>query len=233
MNSVRVSVIIPVCPKHFSLIDNLIASLLKAGTETISEIIVCASECGSVKSLGLRRDSSKLKVLPTKQRCNAAENRNRGIDAATGDWLMFCDADDLVHPNKVDCFLCCLELHPDMDLFYHSYADKTEQFDTSTNKIRQPVMFECANVERVDPRTKQVFWRPEPQPDNQRCCYGHIIVRAAAVQRLKIRYDESLMRREDSDFGVRALENGCKAYYVPLKLIHYRKQFSATPALLG
>lgn len=45
--------------------------------------------------------------------------RNRAMADATGNWFAFLDADDKWSPNKLERLSGLIDLHPDVDLFYH------------------------------------------------------------------------------------------------------------------
>jgi glycosyltransferase involved in cell wall biosynthesis len=55
-----------------------------------------------------------------------ATPRNRGIDAATADWVCFLDADDLWHPDKLDQVARCIEGNPGADLICHDVVTSVE-----------------------------------------------------------------------------------------------------------
>lgn len=48
--------------------------------------------------------------------------RNSGIDAARGAYIGFCDADDLWHPEKLECHIAHLELNPGLGVSYSGSA---------------------------------------------------------------------------------------------------------------
>jgi len=48
-----------------------------------------------------------------------ATPRNRGIDAASGDWICFLDADDLWYPNKLTKVYESIKSNPEKDLLCH------------------------------------------------------------------------------------------------------------------
>lgn len=49
--------------------------------------------------------------------------RNRGAEAATGDWLVFIDADVVVHPETLRYFVEAIEADPAMDALFGAYDD--------------------------------------------------------------------------------------------------------------
>jgi GT2 family glycosyltransferase len=49
-------------------------------------------------------------------------SRNRGVTEAAGEWLAFCDADDLWDPDKLRVASAVLEAWPDAELLFHDYS---------------------------------------------------------------------------------------------------------------
>jgi glycosyltransferase involved in cell wall biosynthesis len=49
-----------------------------------------------------------------------ATPRNRGIEAAKGDWVSFLDADDCWYPQKLATMAAVIASHPDVDLICHN-----------------------------------------------------------------------------------------------------------------
>lgn len=47
--------------------------------------------------------------------------RNRAVQEASGDWLAFCDADDLWHADKLRVVAAAIDAAPDVDLVFHDF----------------------------------------------------------------------------------------------------------------
>jgi glycosyltransferase involved in cell wall biosynthesis len=47
--------------------------------------------------------------------------RNRGVAETSGDWVAFCDADDLWHQDKLKVMAAVLATAPDADLVFHEF----------------------------------------------------------------------------------------------------------------
>ncbi len=58
-----------------------------------------------------RSDVAHLSVVEANEKAGAAYARNTGARAATGEFLAFCDADDVVHPGWIDAIVAGLEDH--------------------------------------------------------------------------------------------------------------------------
>lgn len=94
----RISVIVPVFNAE-PYLDDCLDSLL---TQTLREIeVVCVddgSSDGSLQILNKRASDARLKVF-SQENAGPGAARNTGMERATGDIIMFCDADDRLEPN--------------------------------------------------------------------------------------------------------------------------------------
>ncbi len=96
-----VSVIIP-CFNAEATVAETIVSVLKNARPEINLEIIAVDDCSSDDTLGvLNNFNSKLKIISLKQNAGVSNARNIGIDAANGDFIAFCDADDLWEDDKL------------------------------------------------------------------------------------------------------------------------------------
>jgi len=104
--SVRVSVVIP-CYKCADWIEATLESVVK---QTYShdhlEIIVVddasPDDSGQVASRFLEKQSVRSRVVRAEKNAGLGATRNVGWKLASGDWIQFLDADDLLAPHKLE-----------------------------------------------------------------------------------------------------------------------------------
>lgn len=96
-----VSVVVPIYPPHFKFIPSLLQQLEKQTIQP-NEIIFALSECDDKKAEELRNTYKNCIFLNTTEKQFAGANRNRGKQIAKGDIIMFLDADDVYHPQKIE-----------------------------------------------------------------------------------------------------------------------------------
>ena len=80
------------------------------------------------------RDFQRIKLLKNTSNSGAAISRNKGIQAANGDFIAFLDADDLWKPNKLEVQLSFMK-NEDCDVCYSSY----EQIDEDGSLLKKEV----------------------------------------------------------------------------------------------
>lgn len=95
--TVAVSIIVPVY-KVEAYIDACLASLVG---QTLREIeIVCIDDCGGDRSMEIVRSYAKgdprIVIIENEQNLGVGPSRNRGMEAARGDYIGFVDPDDWV-----------------------------------------------------------------------------------------------------------------------------------------
>ncbi|MBD5201068.1 MAG: glycosyltransferase family 2 protein [Bacteroidales bacterium] len=95
-----ISVIIP----NYNCADYLVRSVSSALHQTFYDLEVIVVDDGSTDdSLSLLSplaSDARLRIIPTPNRGVAAA-RNRGLDEAKGDFILFLDADDALHPDAL------------------------------------------------------------------------------------------------------------------------------------
>ena len=125
-----VSVIIP-CYNSFQWMERCIAALERQSYRSFEVIVVDdASTDGSYESLNELTVSFPLQVIRLEENRGPGHARNVGIEAAKGDWIAFCDADDWYADDFIEKMIEATE-RDGADLVIcdnsHDYADgKTE-----------------------------------------------------------------------------------------------------------
>ena len=66
------------------------------------------------------RQFDKVKYIRQKN-SGVSAARNKGVEVAESDWIAFCDADDIWHPNKMEICARCLEEFPRFSFLYHDF----------------------------------------------------------------------------------------------------------------
>lgn len=99
-----ISVVIPCYPPHIKF---LIRSLQTVAGQTLKpiEAVIGLSETSEEDGRQLELFFSKLtpcRVITSTKKCPAAENRNNAMAKARGDVIVFLDADDMMHPQKLE-----------------------------------------------------------------------------------------------------------------------------------
>lgn len=123
MNELRFSVIIPTCNRAAFLAQAL-ESALEQSYPAAQIIVIDDGSSDNTRQI-LRKFERQVQVIRQPSRGIGAA-RNRGMDAAEGDYLAFLDDDDLWQPNKLERQAAFLRQHPKTDLLY---ADARE-FDS-------------------------------------------------------------------------------------------------------
>ena len=91
-----VTVVVPCSHKHVQHLSGLVAAY-QAQTRKPDQIVVAVSGCAASSVPRLAAE-----VVHSPDRQTAGRNRNRASDLARGDILLYQDADDLPHPQRVE-----------------------------------------------------------------------------------------------------------------------------------
>ncbi|MEM9754868.1 MAG: glycosyltransferase [Pseudomonadota bacterium] len=78
------------------------------------ELILCddaSTDATPVIAADWARRDDRVRVLSAQHPTGPGAARNRGLDAARGDWIAIVDADDMIHPDRIETLLAAAEHH--------------------------------------------------------------------------------------------------------------------------
>jgi len=114
-----VSVIMP-CYNHGRFLADSIGSILNQTYRELELIVVddCSTDNSVEVMLAFAKQDSRVKVIQHAVNSGLSRSRNDAIRAATGEWIAFCDADDLWAEEKLACQLKMLQQNPQYAVAY-------------------------------------------------------------------------------------------------------------------
>ncbi len=118
----RFSIIIPAY-NYGHYLATAIEAALNQGDTDYEVLIVDDGSTDNTRDVAkayLDRPDSPVRYVYQRNR-GLAGARNRGIDEARGDWLLFPDADDRLLPDALKKFNAFLEQHPQTDMVFAGY----------------------------------------------------------------------------------------------------------------
>lgn len=200
----RISLIIP-CYKNASTLARAINSVLGQSRQ-VNEIIVVNDASPESKDIErVIRTYPQIRYIVNSRNIGLAATRNVGAAAATSELVCFLDADDELHPQKIE-FQCKL--------------------------FREGIAVSCDNLRFNDENDLDIKFFSSDFTTSTYKTYLSIIFRntitgaSILISREDFTsiggYDESLRACEDWDFSIRLLRNGYLIKNVNLPLYFYR-----------
>ena len=128
MAEIEISIVVPCYAPHLKYLDVTFYDICNQ-TVLPKEVILAASEINDETKNNLYDKFINLfkfkqidfKIVSTINVQYAGINRNIGVKLATGDYIMFIDADDSIHPKKIEITKYFLQLY-NPNIFLHSFV---------------------------------------------------------------------------------------------------------------
>jgi cellulose synthase/poly-beta-1,6-N-acetylglucosamine synthase-like glycosyltransferase len=235
----KCSIVIPVVPKHFRYLKKLLDELFSENG-FIGEIHICASSVDETRLLKLMQIVSQssfnkiIKVHSCLETRTAGENRNHGWDNSIFDIVVFLDADDLYHPNRLQ-FLTNLMISNHADAIVHDYYRMAPKFFFKFVNIKSHLLISAEQLYKTNEFELESslpsgslyggesnLLLPAETFKNSKVHHGHLTVR----RDVQIRYTNRKLG-EDGELVREILKRGYKMVYVSAKLsIYDRFNFS-------
>ena len=183
----KFSIVIPVYNMS-KTIGNTIASILDNRDYPDKEIIVVLDgrDDDAEKIIKMYKDVKLLSTGDTNKGAPVA--RNLGAKEATGDYLLFLDADMIIYPGSLTSWAEAFDEHPECDFVYSGY--KFTQYSAYPSEEFDPYFLQINNyIDGNFPMKREIF------PG----------------------WDESLKSLQDWDMWLTIVEKGHKGYLIPKK----------------
>ncbi len=122
MSSCRFSIVIPVYNREHT-IDRSLASCLAQQEADFELVVVDDGSTDATVEVIRRRQDPRLQLLCHDVNRGEGSARNSGVDAASGEWIVFLDSDDELLPealSRMDAAIKCVD--PAIDRFGFSYV---------------------------------------------------------------------------------------------------------------
>ncbi len=105
-DNIKISLCVPCIPKHTMFLEELIKNINEQ-TRNPDEIIISLTETSKKTARRLEKrlrelTKTKLKIASTEEKLFAGPNRNIAVKNSSGDLVSFMDADDLMHPQRLE-----------------------------------------------------------------------------------------------------------------------------------
>ena len=204
--AVDLSIVIPYHFDAYTLAEQLEA-LSQQQWDGSWEVVIADNGSGEALQDILKVYKNRLENLrhvEAKASPGAAHARNKGVEAALGDKILFTDADDVVAPGWLAAMAQALDKHP----FIACRMD----------------------FEKLNPPITMLGRKPHQQTDVQSYTYPNFLPHAAGTS-LGIRrsvhesvngFDEMMIKLQDTDYCWRIQLQGTPLVFVPKAVVYYR-----------
>ena len=192
----KCSIVIPIVPKHFRYLKKLLDEL-NSETRFVGEIHICASSVDEASSLKLLQIVSRssfnkiIKVHSCLKTKTAGENRNHGWNNSIFDIVVFLDADDLYHPNRLQ-FLTNLMIKNHADAIVHDYYRMAPKFFFKFGNIESYLLISADQLYGVN---QFDFDNPLPS-GNLYSGESNLLLPAEILKKCKVHHGHLTVRRD-------------------------------------
>jgi glycosyltransferase involved in cell wall biosynthesis len=211
--TMRIGVAIPCYKYHIPQLKRCLDSIAKQSVVPDDVVVSCSStNPGDIPQYSY---PFPLRVISTPEKKNAAENRNIAASYLTTDIVSFFDADDEMHPQRLEAIRDAFQGTPGCDIVLHSFWKDTQNsksweiyknFDIRPNSLAR-ASSGCA------------VYVPS---QHERIHHSQVSVSEHILNRMKFNEDSSVARREDSLFcGDILASPNCQNAYIAVPLSKY------------
>lgn len=202
-----IGVVIPCHKPHIPFLKECLDSIETQTTKPDSVIVMCSSSLPEDIPASYRQYSFRLEIITREGRYNAAENRNEGIKRTKTDIVSFFDADDVMHPQRIEMIRKCIE---GSDILFHGYQTENREFQYinipmvhRNQLIRSPtgcVLFDPLRLVEDYYKNNRTTFDHSYTEWKKPLHHSQVSVRSHLLDYMRFPENRDLERREDSLF---------------------------------
>lgn len=196
----KISVIVPIYNAELYL-DRCLKSIINNTYRNLE--IICINDGSTDTSLNIlesyKENDSRIIVISQENR-GVSSARNKGLEIATGEYISFVDADDMIYPKFFTCLMSIM-IEPDADIVIGGYSRELKY--GTEQKIVAESLSRAQFMQRRD-------------------CKGFVWGRIYKKNIITIRFDEK-SKIEDADFNAAliSINENLKIMYTRVPLYFY------------
>ena len=236
----KISVIIP-CYNCENTIKITLDSILEQASSDVE--IVCVNDGSKDKTANILSEySDRIKCIH-QENSGVSIARNNGVKHASGEWVAFCDADDIWHKDKLRILLQAINSVSDVDFIFHDFyillnGEILEKCATHSKNTFFPI-FSQWNITIPDILTghKQIdISNIESEWDSMNLHFGNafywlimgnfVLPSSVAIRRTAFLgqngFTDEFIYAEDTEFFLR-ISKQVNFMYIDLPLVGYRR----------
>lgn len=212
-----VSVIVPAhnCAEFLTA---CLQSILSQSWQNLQVIVVDDGSKDATASIlqTFQQQSSRLEVYRQPSALGASCARNIGLDKATGEYVLFVDADDWLSPFAVEKMIDAIQKNPaSFVIGGHVQKKQNQEFEhfdfSSLTLLNREKLYGYVEQYLAQPYKKVMLVH----------CWGRLYQRAL-IEKYQIRFSEGLSQFEDVHFNFQYLDKVQSVTYLPEGLYHHR-----------
>jgi glycosyltransferase involved in cell wall biosynthesis len=205
----NLSVIVSCYKPHLQKLLRLLDSI---NVQTILpyEVIVSCSSTETSELPNFPYYKFKFQILTSKERQNAAKNRNIAADCATGTYLTFIDADDIMHPQRIEALMTAI--NNGAEFVMHNFLSKSELTKDFLNHTEFTIEYDC-----LAPAPSGCVVHKYNKPIH----HSMSTVLKNCFHKIRFNEGQSYERREDAVFCNNIVRLGVKTGYINEKIAKY------------
>jgi glycosyltransferase involved in cell wall biosynthesis len=206
-----IGVAIPCYKYHIDKVNNLLESIELQIRKPDQVCISCSSTEENTNILK-REYSFPVKTLIWNDRKNASQNRNLAIKELDADIISFFDADDIMHPQRLDFIEKAFLQYPSTNIVVHNFSEKKEPFQLykEPNLLQNSLAYNMSGIGLV--------YIPNSSAGIH---HSQSSVRKDILARVWHRENKEYERMEDSIFCNDVLRMFGESVYIPNILSQY------------
>lgn len=205
------SIIIP-CYNVASFIDATISTVLEQDYRNMEIILIDDGSLDETsEKLSHYMSDQRVRVLSNDKNSGVSYTRNRGIEIAKGDFLVFLDSDDFFRTGLLTCLDDFIRAFPEMDLISFGYRiEKGSQVKHLGMDKYDQTLFEADQF--LKHYLSREIW--------QHLC--SMTVRTTLIKENAITFDQNTYAGEDQEFQIRSMLHARKIGYLSQESFRYR-----------